>query len=109
MAKTLEFTYKNVDYTLEFTRKTVTRMEQNGFNIKDIDDKPMTVLPELFEGSFKAHHPYLKPSMIDEIYTKFTNKVELVNKLAEMYYEPLAALMEEPEEDEGNITWSPNW
>lgn len=109
MAKTLEFTYKGVDYTLEFTRKTVTRMEQNGFNINDISDKPMTVLPDLFEGAFKAHHPYLKTGVIDEIYSKFTNKAELVNKLAEMYYEPLATLMEEPEDDEGNISWTLNW
>ena len=36
MAKTLGFTYKGVDYTLEFTRKTVSRMEQDGFSIGDI-------------------------------------------------------------------------
>lgn len=41
MAKTLGFTYKGVDYTLEFTRKTVSRMEQDGFSIGDIGEKPM--------------------------------------------------------------------
>jgi hypothetical protein len=29
--------------------------------------------------------------------------------LAEMYNEPLEALMEEPEENEGNVEWGASW
>ncbi len=109
MAKTLGFTYKGVEYTLEFTRKTVARMEQDGFAISEIGERPMTLLPELFAGAFKANHPFVRKELVDEIFGKFTNKSELIAKLAEMYNEPIAALVEEPEEDEGNIAWTLNW
>ncbi len=109
MAKTMEFSYKGVDYTLEFTRKTVSKMEQDGFLISEIGTKPTSLLPELFNGAFKAHHPFVRRELTDEIFSKFTNRSELIGKLAEMYNEPIAALLEEPGEDEGNITWTLNW
>lgn len=38
-----------------------------------------------------------------------TNKEELIGKLAEMYNEPIMALVEEPEESEGNVDWVASW
>ena len=32
-----------------------------------------------------------------------------LDKLAEMYNEPIMALVEEPEEDEGNVNWTATW
>ena len=81
-------------------------MERQGFNINDIADKPMTTLPALFAGAFIAHHRFVKRDIIDEIYSKLTNKQELLQKLAEMYNEPLEALMEDPDDNEGNAL---NW
>ena len=44
---------------------------------------------------------------IDDIFSKMTNKTELIGKLAEMYNEPVAALVDEPEESEGNaLNWT---
>ncbi len=37
------------------------------------------------------------------------NKDELIGKLAEMYNEPIMTLVEEPEEDKGNIEWTATW
>ena len=34
---------------------------------------------------------------------------ELIGKLAEMYNEPIMALVEEPEESEGNTNWTTDW
>jgi hypothetical protein len=34
-----------------------------------------------------------------------TNKQDLLSKLAEMYNEPIQALMEEPEDAVGNVNW----
>ena len=34
---------------------------------------------------------------------------ELIGKLAEMYNEPIIALVEEPEENEGNVSWTASW
>lgn len=42
-------------------------MEDEGFVAQDIDRKPMTLLPALFAGAFKAHHRFVKQDMIDKI------------------------------------------
>lgn len=109
MAKQLKFTYEEKEYTLEFTRRTVMEMEARGFVANDVENKPMTVLPMMFEGAFLAHHRYEKKDVIDEIYKRMTNKEDLIGKLAEMYNEPILALVEEPEGNEGNVEWAINW
>ncbi len=109
MAKQLNFTYDGKDYTLEFTRRTVAEMEKKGFIASDITDKPMTTLPALFAGAFLAHHRFVKEDIINDIYSKLTKKEDLIGKLAEMYNEPILALVEEPEKAEGNLDWTATW
>lgn len=109
MAKQLHFTYDGKDYTLEFTRRTVAEMEKKGFIASDITDKPMTTLPALFAGAFLAHHRFVKEDIINDIYSKLTKKEDLIGKLAEMYNEPILALVEEPEKVEGNLDWTATW
>ncbi|MBS6062736.1 MAG: DUF5055 domain-containing protein [Peptostreptococcaceae bacterium] len=106
MAKQLKFTYDGKDYTLEFTRRTVTEMEKRGFIASEVENKPMTTLPALFEGAFLAHHRFEKKETIDKIFAKMTNKQDLIGKLAEMYNEPIIALVDEPEGTEGNLEWT---
>ena len=107
MAKQLTFNYNGKDYTLEFTRATVRQMEADGFVAAEIETKPMTVLPDLFRGAFLAHHRFEKRPVIDEIYAHMTNKPTLIERLAEMYNEPISSLLDEPAE--GNVEWTPNW
>ena len=109
MAKQLIFTFEDKEYTLEYTRRTVAEMEKKGFIASDITDKPMTTLPALFAGAFLAHHSFVKEDVINNIYTKLTKKEDLIGKLAEMYNEPIMALVEEPEEDKGNVNWTATW
>lgn len=109
MAKQLTFTYDGKDYTLEFTRRTVAEIEKKGFIASDITDKPMTTLPALFAGAFLAHHRFVKEDIINDIYSKLTRKEDLIGKLAEMYNEPILALVEEPEKAEGNLDWTATW
>lgn len=109
MNKQLRFTYKDKEYCLEYTRASIVQMEKNGFVVTDIKDKPMSTLPTLFAGAFIANHKFVKQDVIDEIYSKMTNKSELIGKLAEMYNEPIMALIEEPEENEGNLNWTTSW
>ena len=109
MAKQLIFSFEDKEYTLEFTRRTVAEMEKKGFVASDITDKPMTTLPALFAGAFLAHHRFVKEDVIDNIYSKLTKKEDLIGKLAEMYNEPIMALVEEPEESEGNVSWTASW
>lgn len=110
MAKQIRFEYQGKQYTLEFTRRSIEIMERQGFNINDIADKPMTTLPALFAGAFLANHRWVKREIIDEIYEQMPNKEELLQKLAEMYNEPLEALLEDPNENEGNVVnWEASW
>ena len=109
MNKQLRFTYQDKEYCLEYTRNTVAQMEKKGFVASDIETKPVTVLPALFAGAFLANHRYVKQEVIEEIYSKMTNKQELIGKLAEMYNEPIMALVDEPEESEGNLDWTASW
>lgn len=109
MNKQLKFTYQDKDYCLEFTRKSVEAMERSGFVASDIESKPMTVLPALFKGAFLANHRFVKAEIVDEIFSKMTNKSELISKLSEMYNEPILTLVDEPEESEGNVDWTASW
>lgn len=109
MAKTLTLEYKGKTYTLEYTRRTIATMEQQGFVPGDIGDKPMSTIIPLFEGAFLAHHRRVKKGVIDDIYNNIVDKEGLLEKLGEMYAEPLEALMADPEESEGNVTWTASW
>lgn len=109
MAKTITIKYEGTEYTLEFTRRSIEAMERQGFVIGDIKTKPMTTLPTLFAGAFLAHHRFIKRDVVDAIFEKLSDKEKFLEKLAEMYVEPLEALMDEPEESEGNLTWGASW
>lgn len=109
MAKTIKLTYGDVDYTLEYTRRTVSQLEEQGFKISEIGDKPATMVPMLFEGAFLAHHRMAKNSIIWEIYELIPDKEGLMSALAEMYSEPIEALFEEKEDSEKNVTWATSW
>lgn len=105
MAKQITFEFEGKEYVLEFTRKSIETMERQGFIVSEITEKPVSTLPVLFAGAFIAHHRFVKKDVIDRIFDKLTNKEELIGKLAEMYNEPIMALMDEPEESEGNVEW----
>lgn len=109
MAKTITLTYEGREYTLEFTRTTIAEMERRGFRATDIEARPMSTLPALFSGAFLAHHRNVKANVIDAIFNKIPNKQDFIFALGEMYNEPLESLTDEPEESEGNATWSQNW
>lgn len=109
MAKQLKFEFEGKEYTLEFNRRTVAEMEKKGFIASEITDKPMSTLPALFAGAFLVHHRFVKQDTIENIFSKLTKKEDLIGKLAEMYNEPIMALVEEPEESKGNLDWTATW
>lgn len=108
-AKQLNFSYKGVDYTLEFSRNTIKQMESNGFIAGELGDKPMSVLPDLFAGAFLKNHRFTKRALIDEIYGEMHNKPALIESLTLMYNDTIESLLfDEPEEGK-NLEWTPNW
>lgn len=103
MATTITFDYNNMPYTLEFTRRTVEIMEDKGFKIAEIGNRPST-LRVLFAGAFLAHHRNTDSKVIEEIYNCLPDKEELFKTLMIMYNEPLEALLAEPE-DGKKVMW----
>lgn len=103
--KQINFEYNGAKYTLEYTRNTVQQMENRGLSREELENHPMNSIPDLFYGSFLAHHRYVGRKLTDEILTKMPNKEELFGTLLEMYLEPINALFSDPEESEGNVSW----
>lgn len=108
MSKTLTINHKGETFTLEYTRRAVKAMEDSGFVAAKVKDYPMMLL-DLFAGAFLIHHPRVKRQRIEQIYDSLPGKDALLEKLVEMYNEPVAALMDEPEAAEGNATWTASW
>ena len=106
MATTISFTYEGRDYCLEFTKESIKEMEKQGFRANEVLEAPMSMLPELFAGAFKAHHKYTNRKIIDEIFDKMTDKRQLVDTLSQMYSEPISALMEESGDEGNKIAWT---
>lgn len=91
-------------YKLEYTKKTIIRMESQGFNLNEIDDAPVKQVTLLVHGAFMANHPSVKDETVEKIYANLKDKDAFLGKLAEMYAEHAEKLVEE-----GNAEWEANW
>lgn len=105
MAKTIKLTFEDKEYTLEFTRKTLEKMEADGIYIAELQNKVVTTTVNLFRYSFFANHKRMKNEEIERVYNKISKKQELIAKLTEMVMDTLNSLYEEPEEKNA-ITWT---
>lgn len=112
MSTKITVNYQEKDYTLEFTRNAVKQMEQQGFVLGEIGDKPMTMVPILVYGAFMKHHKGITRKLVDEIYENVANKTGdgddegFVQVLLEMYAETVNTLTDNTPSDEGNVaTW----
>lgn len=112
MSTKITVTYKSRDYVLEFSRNTVKQIEDQGFILDQLGDKPATMIPLLVYGAFMKNNRGIKRSLVDEIYENLINKVGdegkdgFIGVLAEMYAETVSSLMDDNPVDEGNAaTW----
>lgn len=101
----LIFTYKDNEYTLEFTRNTVMETERMGFNMDKIDSAPVTSLTLLFRGAFLAHHRTLTIGEVDDILTNI-DKEGLLSALGELYMDAIKPLLESEEHSKNAIKWT---
>ena len=108
MANAVTFTYKNVNYILDFDRNTAVLLEQQGFKVENVYEKPNTYIPMLFYYAFAKYHRGIKRNLVDEIYKVMPKKSDLIKALVELYLETGNSLFDEPEGDEGNLTWEQN-
>lgn len=114
MATQITVTYKNREYNLEYSRSVVKQMEQQGFVLEQISERPVNMIPLLVYGAFIKNHKGIKRNLVDEIYEHITDKIGdgengFIQALLEMYSETVNTLMDNNSVDEGNAaTWKVN-
>lgn len=101
----INLTYKDVPYTLEYDRMSIKTLEANGFSVEEFMKKPMSNIELVFAGSFIKNHKKTSQKVIDAIYARCPNKNALLESLVIMIQETYEALFDEPEGDEGNVSW----
>ena len=106
MEKTLNFTIDGKVYNLAYTRETVIATEKMGFNIFQVEDKPLTALTLLWRGAFLAHHDSLTTAEKDELFDKI-DKVGLLDALLDLYKAPVESLFDE-ETSKNAVKWTIN-
>ena len=114
MSSRITVSYQNKDYVLEYSRQSVRQMEQTGFVLEQVSEKPMTMIPLLVYGAFLKNNKGIKRALVDEIYDNICDKVGddekegFVQVLLEMYAETLNTLTDNKADgDEGNAaTWT---
>lgn len=107
MSTKITVDYQNKEYVLEFSRNSVRAMEQQGFVLDQISEKPMTMIPFLVHGAFAKNHKGIKRQLVDEIYEHITDKLGdgengFIHALLEMYAETVSTLTDSTPADEGN-------
>lgn len=111
MSTKITVTYKKQDYVLEYSRATAKQIEDQGFVLDQLTDKPATMIPLLVYGAFLKNNRGIKRSLVDEIYENIVGKIGdgedgFINVLGEMYAETVTSLMGDNTVDEGNAaTW----
>lgn len=104
----ITFEYNNKPYCLEYSKQAVRTMENQGFSIEQIGEKPTTMIPMLFQGAFIKNHQGIKRKLVDEIYNSL-DKDQLVVSLAEMYTDTVNSVLEGEAVDEAKkISWTKN-
>lgn len=91
---------ENREYTLEYSRKTVSRVEQAGFDINQLEAKSMTMIPLLFWGAFLMHHPHMTKDQTDKILFEKLGGIKdaELEHLGKLYAEPFKTLVATSEE-----------
>lgn len=101
---TLEFEFRNKDYTLCFTVESLKRLEKNGFSFSNIGDRILTAAEDLFCAAFNARHPDTPRKLREEIYKEFSTEDDDGNSLTEA----LITMVNETVESmrpAGNVKW----
>ncbi len=112
MATKITVQYKGSEYVLEYSRQAVKQMEDTGFVLDQIGDKPVTMIPLLVYGAFMKNNRGIKRALVDEIYENIVGKIGkdgedgFIQTLLEMYAETVQTLTDNDSIDEGNAaTW----
>lgn len=105
--KKISFTVDGVDYTLEYTPRSIRKMEADGFDFTKIESRIVNVGYDLFRGAFISRHPYVPVEERDRIYDLLLAENDdgesLIAALADMLKDELEWIMSKPQ---GNVKWA---
>lgn len=89
------------EYTLEFSRKSVSKTEQAGLDVNRLESASMTMIPILFWGAFLMHHPQMTRDQTDKILFDGLGGLsgEEMEYLGKLYAEPFQTLIARGNED----------
>ena len=92
------------DYTLEFNRDAIKFAEQRGFKLADVDNYPMSKIPEFFWYAFRMHHPTVGMNQAEKLLDRAGGMSEaLAKRLGELWAVPFEAIAPD-HGDEKNVT-----
>ena len=106
----LKLNYEGKEYRLTYTRETVRRMENLGFEASAIESKPMTMIPLLVEGAFWANHTGIKRKVSEEIFSNIKkDRDDFLAALMNMYIDTVRPLLNDSDDDADdngkNVQW----
>ena len=88
------------EYTLEFDRDSVRFAENRGFKLEQVDDYPMTKVPEFFWYAFRMHHKNVAMNQAEEILKQIGGMNEKIAKrLIELWVQTYSTLGYEDEKN----------
>lgn len=92
------------EYTLEFSRRTVSKTEQAGLDINQLESKSMTMIPIMFWGAFLMHHPHMTREQTDKILFDGLGGLNAgeLEHLGKLYAEPFQTLVAREDEEGTN-------
>jgi hypothetical protein len=108
MSTKVTITYQQKEYVLEFSRTTAQAIEDQGFVLDHLGEKPAKMIPLLVYGAFMKNNRGIKRNLVDEIYDNLIGKIGkdgedgFISVLAEMYAETVSTLTDDNSVDEGN-------
>lgn len=105
MNTTINLTYNDEKFTLEFDRTTIKMLEKAGFKYEEFLEKPMTNIELAFTAAFIKNHPNTKQTTIDEIFEGCKDKNKLIAVISKMINDCYESLLSEPEDDSKNVQW----
>jgi len=83
-------------YTLGFNRAVVKSMESQGFDARELDTKPNTMMEILIINAFKWKQPKMTPVQCLDAWATFDDPQDLLMELVKLYSVPANALIANP-------------
>lgn len=96
----------NERYELEYNLSAIAKMEEKGFDIMNMEKKPISTLIGLISGAFIMHHPTMTDEEIKDVVARIGNNEKLITELTTMYMSALEFLGNGKDKDSSkNLAW----